>query len=163
LQPHLVYLAKTDRIKVGVTRKTQMPYRWMDQGADEALVLLEVPNRFLAGEAEVSLKAHFTDKTSWQAMLKGQSTEDRLEDAYALAVQSLPNHLKEYVQEPQKTWSLSYPVAQYPAKVNSLSLKAEGDDWEGILHGIKGQYLITSAGVFNVRAHEGCIVDLQVI
>jgi len=75
LQPHYVYLAKTDRIKVGVTRNTQMPYRWMDQGAKSAMILLEVPNRYLAGEAEVALKDHFTDKTSWQAMLKDLGTD----------------------------------------------------------------------------------------
>ncbi len=163
LQPHLVYLAKTDRIKVGVTRKTQMPYRWMDQGADEALVLLEVPNRYLAGEAEVALKDHFTDKTSWQAMLKGQSTDENLEDAYNLAVKVLPGHLKEYVQVSPNTWSLAYPVEQHPSKVTSLSFKKEGDAWEGDLLGIKGQYLITTAGVFNVRAHEGCIVELEIL
>ena len=64
LQPHYVYLAKTDRIKVGVTRATQMPYRWMDQGAKSAVILLETPNRYVAGQAEVALKNYFTDKTS---------------------------------------------------------------------------------------------------
>ena len=39
----------------------------------------------------------------------------------------------------------------------------EGDSWEGALVGIKGQYLITTAGVFNVRSHEGHIVNLELL
>lgn len=163
LQPHLVYLAKTDRIKVGVTRKTQMPYRWMDQGADEATVILEVPNRYLAGVAEVALKDHFTDKTSWQAMLKGATTEESLEEAFALAQASLPEELQQYRKQQPEIWSMNYPVEQHPSKVKSMSFKSEGDSWEGELVGIKGQYLITTAGVFNVRSHEGHIVNLELL
>jgi len=163
LQPHLVYLAKTDRIKVGVTRKTQMPYRWMDQGADEATVILEVPNRYLAGVAEVALKDHFTDKTSWQAMLKGATTEESLEEAFALAQASLPEELQQYRTQQPEIWSMNYPVEQHPSKVKSMSFKSEGDSWEGELVGIKGQYLITTAGVFNVRSHEGHIVNLELL
>ena len=163
LQPHLVYLAKTDRIKVGVTRKTQMPYRWMDQGADEATVILEVPNRYLAGVAEVALKDHFTDKTSWQAMLKGATTGESLEEAFALAQASLPEELQQYRTQQPEIWSMNYPVEQHPSKVKSMSFKSEGDSWEGELVGIKGQYLITTAGVFNVRSHEGHIVNLELL
>lgn len=163
LQPHLVYLAKTDRIKVGVTRKTQMPYRWMDQGADEAIIILEVPNRYLAGVAEVALKDHFTDKTSWQAMLKGATTEESLEEAFKLAQNSLPQEVLAYKKDGIDIWSINYPVTQHPSKVKSMSFKSEGDSWEGELVGIKGQYLITTSGVFNVRAHEGHIVNLELL
>ncbi|HFX17962.1 MAG TPA: DUF2797 domain-containing protein, partial [Flavobacteriales bacterium] len=78
LQPHIVYLAKTSDVKVGVTRKSQVPYRWIDQGADEAVAILETPNRFLAGQAEVLIKQHITDKTGWQKMLKGVTTDKQL-------------------------------------------------------------------------------------
>jgi len=71
LQPHIVYLANSSNVKVGVTRKTQVPTRWIDQGAQTALEILEVPNRYLAGVAEVALKKHISDKTNWREMLKG--------------------------------------------------------------------------------------------
>ena len=69
LQPHIVYLANSSNVKVGVTRKTQVPTRWMDQGAQEALEILEVPNRYLAGIAEVSLKKVVSDKTNWLSLI----------------------------------------------------------------------------------------------
>src|SRR5690606_42098080 len=62
LQPHVVYLALSSELKVGVTRKSQVPTRWIDQGAVQALSIMEVPNRYLAGITEVALKNHFSDK-----------------------------------------------------------------------------------------------------
>lgn len=162
LQPHYVYLAKTDRIKVGVTRSTQMPYRWMDQGAKSALILLEVPNRYLAGEAEVALKDHFTDKTSWQAMLKDLGTDEDLQLSYERAMEALPEHLKQYAHKGQEIWNFNYPVRHQIEKVKSISFRNEGDVLEGELWGIRGQYLITSNGVFNVRSHSGHRVVLTI-
>lgn len=162
LQPHYVYLAKTDRIKVGVTRATQMPYRWMDQGAKSAVILLETPNRYVAGEAEVALKDYFTDKTSWQAMLKDLDTDERLDEAKAKALEVLPEHLRELAHEDDKIWDFNYPIAHQIEKVKSLSFKQPGDSVKGELYGIRGQYLITSSGVFNVRSHAGYMVELAI-
>ena len=162
LQPHYVYLAKTDRIKVGVTRNTQVPYRWMDQGAQSAVILLEVPNRYLAGEAEVVLKNHFTDKTSWQAMLRDDQTSEDLIQALETATSVLPQNLKQYVFANPYEWYFNYPVKHQIDKVKSVSFKTEGDVLEGELWGIRGQYLLTSSGVFNVRSHSGHMVELDV-
>lgn len=162
LQPHVVYLAKTDRIKVGVTRFSQVPYRWMDQGAQEAIKLLEVPNRYLAGEAEVALKDYFTDKTSWREMLKGTTTQQSLLEARELALSKLPQHLAKHASASEEIWTLNYPLEHQLEKVQSLSLKSPGDAWEGQLFGIRGQYLVTSSGVFNVRSHEGFMISLEV-
>ena len=163
LQPHYVYLAKTDRIKVGVTRNTQMPYRWMDQGAKSAAILLEVPNRYLAGEAEVALKDHFVDKTSWQAMLKDLPTDEDLMEALQRAADLLPDNLKQYIYQEPTEWRFNYPIQHQIDKVKSISFKTEGDVLEGELWGIRGQYLITSSGVFNVRSHTGHMVELEVL
>ena len=46
---------------MGVTRKTQVPTRWIDQGAHEAIEIVKVPNRYLAGITDVALKAHVDD------------------------------------------------------------------------------------------------------
>lgn len=75
LKPHVVYLALSSNVKVGVTRKTQVPTRWIDQGASKAIEIVEVPNRYLAGITEVALKEYVADKTSWQKMLKNEISE----------------------------------------------------------------------------------------
>ena len=162
LQPHFVYLAKTDRIKVGVTRGTQRPYRWMDQGAAEAAVLLELPNRYLAGIAEVALKAHVADKTSWQKMLKNEVVEADLIAKMQALKAYLPEEVQPYFLEGNKeVYELEYPVLQFPVKVKSLNLIKE-ESFKGILKGIKGQYLIFEDGtVFNVRNNEGLVVSLE--
>ncbi len=162
LQPHLVYLAKTNKIKVGVTRHNQMPTRWMDQGADEAAVLLEVPNRYLAGQAEVFFKDYFDDKTSWRAMLKGETTSESLEDHWNRAAELLPAEFKDYLVPQFQPWQLRYPLETPPTAVKSLGFRSQ-TEWEGTLLGIKGQYLLLDCGAFNVRSHSGYQVRLELL
>ena len=161
-QPHIVYLAKSSAVKVGVTRSTQMPTRWIDQGASEAIVLAEVPYRRLAGEIEVALIDHFTDKTNWQRMLKNEvSTKDLLEIKEKCIEQFLPNEYKEYASDKNEILSFNYPVADYPQKIKSISFDKE-PVITSTLHGIKGQYLYFDNGkVMNVRKHSGYLVKLN--
>ena len=125
LQPHWVYLALSSHLKVGVTRKSQIPTRWIDQGAHQALGLLEVPNRFLAGIAEVSLKDHFSDKTNWRKMLQNDYQEVQWQDAINLAIENLPEDLRSYLIKDYRFTELQFPVLQYPEKVKSLNLEKE--------------------------------------
>ena len=97
LQPHIVYLALSSHLKVGVTRKKQLPTRWIDQGADQAMSLLEVPNRYLAGVGEVALKDHFSDKTNWRKMLQNENEPIAWEAARNKAIDHLPKELKPYI------------------------------------------------------------------
>lgn len=162
LQPHIVYLALASEVKVGVTRKTQVPTRWMDQGASKALAIVEVPNRYLAGIAEVALKAYVSDKTSWQKMLKNEIKEVDLVAQMQTLKPYLPAEVQPYFLEDNKDiWQFEYPVLQFPLKVKSLNLIKE-QSYTGILKGIKGQYLIFEDGtVFNVRNNEGLVVSLE--
>ena len=163
LQPHTVYLALSSHLKVGVTRKSQLPIRWIDQGAHQATVILEVPNRYLAGVGEVALKNFFSDKTNWRKMLQNNAEAVDWEKARNLAIDSIPNDLKPYVvRETTEIQSLTFPVLQYPEKVKSLNL-SKTSLYEGKLMGIKGQYLIfEDATVFNVRSNEGQCVRLSI-
>ena len=163
LQPHTVYLALSSHLKVGVTRKSQLPTRWIDQGAHQATVILEVPNRYLAGVGEVALKNFFSDKTNWRKMLQNNAEAVDWEKARNLAIDSIPNDLKPYaVRETTQIQSLTFPVLQYPEKVKSLNL-SKTPLYEGKLMGIKGQYLIfEDATVFNVRSNEGQCVRLSI-
>lgn len=163
VQPHYVYLSYTGALKVGVTRAVNMPYRWFDQGATGAIVIAETPHRHAAGLIEVALKEHMRDKTNWRAMLKDTPADevDFLEEARK-AVDLLPDDLKEYADLNREPMLIKYPVQQYPTKVKSLNLD-KSPEFEGVLTGIKGQYLIFEDGtVFNVRNNEGKIVELMI-
>ncbi len=161
LQPHIVYLALSSEVKVGVTRKTQIPTRWIDQGAIEAVPIVEVPNRYLAGITEVALKSHFTDKTSWQKMLKNEVIHADLVKEREKVQDWLPKDILPYYTEHAKIYDLHYPVLHYPKKVSSLNLE-KVPDYKGTLTGIKGQYLMFEDGtVFNVRTYEGYVVKLS--
>ena len=160
LQPHIVYLAMSSHLKVGITRKSQVPTRWIDQGAHLALSLLEVPNRYLAGVGEVALKNLFSDKTNWRKMLQNDHDQIDWTTARQQAINALTEELKPYVQSETHPTVLHFPVNQYPQKVNSLNL-SKTPSYQGVLKGIKGQYLIFGdQTVFNVRSNEGYRVRL---
>ena len=161
LQPHIVYLSNTGSVKVGVTRKTQVPYRWIDQGAHEAIEILETPNRYLAGIAEVALKAHVSDKTKWRNMLKNEVEDLDLKEIKEDLKQYLPDEVQAYFKNKAEETNIHFPVESYPQKLKSLNL-SKTKDYSGKLKGIKGQYLIFEDDtVFNVRNHSGFVIDLQ--
>ena len=162
LKPHVVYLANSAGLKVGVTRATQVPTRWIDQGASAAVKFIEVPNRYLAGVVEVALKNYVADKTPWRKMVMNEVPEvDLLKEKERLA-EYIPKEIESKPDFNEEVWTIDYPVEQYPAKVNSLNLE-KTNVFESKLTGIKGQYLLFENGVvFNVRSHSGYIVNLIV-
>lgn len=162
LQPHVVYLANSSSVKVGVTRKSQVPTRWIDQGAHEAIEIVEVPNRYLAGITEVALKDHVSDKTNWRAMLKNDIKDEDLVHWRSELKQYIPAEAMEYFIANNTETNLEFPVIQYPQKPKSLNLE-KTQNYSGVLKGIKGQYLIFEDDtVFNVRSNEGYVVDITV-
>ena len=162
LQPHCVYLALSSHLKVGVTRTSNVPTRWIDQGAHQAVRILDVPNRYLAGVAEVSLKEYFSDKTNWRKMLQNDHEPVKWEQAIKKSINGVPKNLKHYLTKENKLIELQFPVLQYPEKVKSINLEKEKSHC-GVLKGIKGQYLIfEDQTVFNVRSNEGTIVEITI-
>jgi hypothetical protein len=163
LKPHVVYLALSSEVKVGVTRLTQVPTRWIDQGAVQAIPIVEVPNRYLAGITEVALKSHYADKTNWQKMLKNDYPQVDLLKQKASLKYLIPNEVQEYFHlEKEDLLEIHYPVLKYPTKVTSLNLD-KSPNFSGKLSGIKGQYLIFEDGtVFNVRTFEGYVVRISI-
>ena len=161
LQPHIVYLALSSEVKVGVTRKTQVPTRWIDQGAVQAVPIVEVPNRYLAGITEVALKNHFADKTAWQKMLKNDVPQVDLLAERLKAEQWLPTEPQLFFMPKVELLDLHYPVLEYPKKVKSLNLD-KTPFFTGKVSGIKGQYLLFEDGtVFNIRSNEGYVVRIS--
>jgi hypothetical protein len=157
--PHVVYLANSSGLKVGITRGTQLPTRWLDQGAVQALPILRVETRQQSGLVETVLKQHVADRTNWRAMLRGQVEEldlraerDRLlalcrDELAALQQRFGLQAIQPLAAEPLR---FDYPVLEYPVKVSSLDLE-KSPSVTGTLLGIKGQYLILDAGVINIR------------
>ena len=164
LVSHVIYLANSSGLKVGITRGTQVPTRWMDQGAIQALPIIHVNNRLLSGLVEVVIKQYVADKTNWRTMLKGQvdfldlSVErDRLLDMSQVELKELQGKyglgaIKIILDA--VPWEFSYPVEQYPEKVVSFNLDKD-PVVKGKLVGIKGQYLIFENGVINMRKYGG--------
>ena len=162
LKPHIVYLANSSTVKVGVTRKTQVPTRWIDQGAHEAIEIVEVPNRYLAGITEVALKNYVSDKTNWRTMITNKISEENLMEWRNKLKKHIPTEALSYFIENNQETHMDFPVKQYPEKPKSLNL-VKTPNFEGVLKGIKGQYLIfEDQTIFNVRSNEGFIVSITV-
>lgn len=161
-KPHVVYLANSSGLKVGITRRTQVPYRWMDQGAGSALPIIEVKSRLLSGQVEVLFKKHISDKTDWRKMLRGEPEEIDLPGEKIRLLQELKEDLSkiEYTILDEPLLRFQYPVERYPEKVASLGLD-KNPQIKGRLIGIKGQYLIFESGVLNVRSHSGYEVTIE--
>ncbi len=162
LVPHIVYLAYTGDIKVGVTREAQVPTRWIDQGATSALVIANTDNRYEAGMIEVELKKHISDKTNYRKMLQN-TLEDGLDltDFRDKIADSFPEDFKKFLTTDQPVINLEYPYSS-PEKVNTFTLD-KMPEFQGVLKGVKGQYLHFEGDNFiNVRGHEGYVIDLQI-
>jgi len=162
LQDHIVYLAISSGLKVGVTRLTQVPIRWIDQGASYAIKIAQTPNRNTAGLIEVNLKKHFADKTNWRNMLTNKvDREINLLEQKAKAKDLVKKEFVKYFIDDNNIQEINYPVVEYPEKVNSFSFDKE-TNINGKLMGIKGQYLIFDGGrVLNIRKHNGYRVELD--
>lgn len=171
MQPHVVYLANSSGLKVGITRLSNVPSRWVDQGAIAALPIIKVHNRYQSGMMEVTLAEEINDKTNWRKMLKNEVVDidllaqkqeilQQMQDKLAAVAASFKFSGVEYLDSPQ-LYQIKYPVLQYPKKVTSLSLEKQ-NVVEGVLLGIKGQYLIFDCGVFNVRKFSGYKVKVIV-
>jgi hypothetical protein len=162
LQDHFVYLASSSEIKVGVTRISQIPTRWIDQGATMAVKIARTSNRYYAGMIEVALKKHLTDKTNWRAMLTNRIEINPDFDKVIKYIHAvLPDDLKKYLLDKMVINKIEYPVVHYPDKVISVDLDKEISIKE-VLIGIKGQYLLFENNkVINVRKYSGYKVNIK--
>ena len=160
MQDHIVYLANSSGLKVGITRATQVPTRWIDQGASQALPIFRVSSRLQSGAVEVVFKQHVADKTNWRELLKGDAAPLDMSAERERLVAACQDELAELrsvygdfaINEINgvDTYSISYPVTEYLEKIVSHNFDKE-PVVEGTLLGIKGQYLIFDTGVINLR------------
>jgi len=169
--PHYVYLANSSGIKVGITRETQVPTRWIDQGATQALPIFEVSNRLQSGLIEVALKKHVSDRTDWRKMLKGDAEALDLVQIRDDLMSQCADDIAEIAQQQgsenirpvdESVLEISYPVDVYPDKVKSFNFDKQAEI-EGVLQGIKGQYLILDSGVLNIRKFTGYNIDVEIV
>jgi hypothetical protein len=174
--PHYVYLANSSGIKVGITRGTQIPTRWIDQGASQALPIFQVDNRLQSGLLEVVLKAHVSDRTDWRKMLKADAEPLDLKFIRDELLDKCSQDIDNIIQEQggndddeaairvvdESVVDIEYPISEYPAKIKSLNFDKQAEI-EGTLLGIKGQYLILDTGVLNIRKFSGYNIEVTFI
>ena len=169
MQPHYVYLSNTSGVKVGITRGSQIPTRWIDQGATQALPIFAVRTRHQSGLLEALLKQHVADRTDWRRMLRGRpeavdlaARRDELLATCAEGLEELRERFGADIEPLDESMvHLDYPVEAYPEKVKSLNFD-KTPEVAGTLQGIKGQYLIFDTGVLNVRKFGGYHLEVRV-
>lgn len=162
LRPHYVYLANTGEVKVGVTRETQIPTRWVDQGATSAIKVCKTPNRHIAGLIESFLSTTFSDKTLWKKMVTNAVNQNiDLDHLRNKALEMLPDELYGYNCSDAVIQNLKYPVHSYPTHPLTINFDTE-NNIQGVLLGIKGQYLLFDNNrIMNVRRHTGYLAELR--
>lgn len=160
--PHYIYLSVASGLKVGITRETNLPFRWMDQGAITALPILKVKDRLTSGLIEVELSKSYADKTNWRKMLKGDVDPVDLYEVREEIFENFGNLIDDYEAEDleEDALDIKYPIESVPDKISSLSFDKK-PEIEGLLTGIKGQYLIFEKGVLNIRKHNGYSIKLD--
>ena len=114
LQDQYVYLSLTSNLKVGVTRHTQIPTRWIDQGAHKAIILAKTPNRYLAGMIEKELSKTISDRTYWRRMLLGEYPQLDLIQEKIKLIKNLSSEYEQFITQDNQEIILDYP----PIKVN---------------------------------------------
>ena len=154
--PHVLYVSLTSGVKVGITRRPNVPSRWMDQGAVRAIPLAELPDRFSVGKLEAELARTYADKTHWARMLKIADPEGDLAGVAEEVVGVMRDMGVEGILPDAERieYAFTYPVLEYPRKVTSFNLDKD-PLVEGELRGIKAQYLIFDTGVINLRKYGG--------
>lgn len=169
MQDHIVYLANSSGVKVGITRATQIPTRWIDQGAVQALAIIRVRSRLQSGSLEVLFRQHVADKTNWRDMLKGSDHATDLPAQRDLLLEACRKDIDDLIGRfgfhaisvltGVAPVTIDYPVLSYPGKINSFNFDT-ASTVEGTLLGIKGQYLIFDTGVINLRRFGGYHLEL---
>ena len=159
---HVVYLANSSGVKVGITRASQVPTRWIDQGATQALPIMRVATRQQSGFVEDLLRSQVADKTNWRALLKGDAApvdllaiREQLFDSCGAGISELQQRFGLQAIQPlsaAEVLEIRYPIEAYPAKISSFNLDKQPLA-EGTLLGIKGQYLMFDTGVINIRKY----------
>ena len=169
LQDHYIYLSNTSGVKVGITRHTQLPTRWIDQGAVQALAILKVSKRYYSGLIETVFKQFLNDKTNWRSMLKNDYSEVDLlavfQEVWPKVKQQLNDELLDdltVIAETEAQQEINFPALKYPEKITSFNLD-KNPVIEDTLMAIKGQYLIFEQGVINIRKYAGFEVSLEIL
>ncbi len=166
---HYVYLSNTSALKVGITRHTQIPTRWIDQGATQALPIFKVSTRLQSGLIETAMAEFIGDKTNWRKMLKGSNEAIDLKAQAKILIPKIESRLAEITLKygndavallDEEVVELNYPVSQYLTKISSFNFD-KTPTVSGVLLGIKGQYLIFEQGVINMRKFSSYQISIE--
>lgn len=169
MQDHYIYLSNTSGVKVGITRHTQIPARWIDQGAVQALAVIKVSKRYYSGLVEMAFKQFLNDKTNWRSMLKNEYNHQDLLEVFHSVWPKVEPQLEQAVLDDltviaaiEKQQDIEYPALHYPTKIASINLD-KNPVIEDTLIAIKGQYLIFNQAVINIRKYAGYEITLEIL
>ena len=161
LTDNYIYLSLTSNLKVGVTRNSQIPTRWIDQGAHEAIHFAKTPNRYLAGMIEKDINQYISDRTYWRGMLLGEYPKLNLLEEKEKLSAKLNQQYYQYIDDNNNITKIEYPQFYQVEKIKSLNIE-KNPTIEGILTGIKGQYIfINNNTVLNIRKYTGYIINIE--
>jgi len=171
MQPHIVYLANSSGLKVGITRQTQVPTRWIDQGAIQALPVLSVSSRHLSGLAEDLFREWLPDRTNWRKLLKNEiEAVDLLAEREALQMKAKEGieQLRARFPDESIEWLIETPVDfEYPSLAWLEKAKTYNLDKTPVIEdrliAIRGQYLILEQAALNVRKFTSYDVKISVL
>ncbi len=154
-QTHVVYLSETSSVKVGITRLKNIPSRWVDQGAIQAIELFRVASRKDAGLHELELAKLVGDKTDWRKMLTKEREEIDLKFLKDEILNKYPFQMMPLIesQTSNDITRIKYP-GHLAKKLTSLSFDKTPLIKDKLI-GIRGQYLIFPSGVLNIRKFQG--------
>lgn len=158
----VVYLAATDRVKVGIARESGRVARWKTQGASNAVVFATTPNRKIAGIIESCCSQVIPDRTAdgWYRPL--ETPIEALHEAAVRCAPVVPHRLRSCIVGPlavdafvERIIELEYPRA---ADITDAEL-AERSSFDECcisrLLGIRGSMLVTGEYTFNMRTARG--------
>lgn len=181
MQPHVVYLAISSGPKVGITRRGREHSRWRDQGASQAMRLIDAPSRRAAGIIESRVAHMISDRTDWRRLVTGTGVKVDL-GRLAAQLQAQLGELTGVCQQTEQAhmavldtaerqaigWNvdghitqLEHPVLKYsPAKRISM---VAGETFRDNLLGILGRYLLFSRGVLHLDEYRGRTVTVELV
>lgn len=168
---HLVYLAATDRIKVGISRESRARCRWAEQGASHAIPIARAPNRKAAGIIEKAIGEEWPQRRRHEWYQPMENSVERLTDDALATASLIPKKL-----QPCYFWdnsdrqdvcdavvdvpSIEAPALDQRLTTNQYSLST-GESREGRVLGIRGGLLATDSFVANLKSHSSHVLTIE--
>lgn len=170
---HLVYLAATDRVKVGITRSGRARWRWAEQGASHALPIAEAYNRKLAGiiERSIAKETGIATRTRYRWYEPLDDVPRRLAEAACAARDVIPERINDrYLWNDRDPTTIRSEVIKVPSVwletgehplPRGLGTIQPGQTREGQVIAARGPFIATARFLVNTREVAGYQLTIE--